>query len=102
MVKKLLLAFVFVELVMGANIFDRSCIPCHMRKRAPLKPIFFDYLLYYSSERAVKNAMVQNLLHPDKAHIIEKRLYRHRFREKTLRKALDIYWDRYKIFGKIK
>ena len=87
------------------NIFDQKCVPCHQKRGVGLKPIFFNYLLYHSSERRVKKAMKEFLLHPDpKKSLLPKKgkIYRHHFDPKTLDKALDIYWDRYKVIGKIK
>ena len=102
MAKKI--ALLFLCLALYADTFDRACVPCHQRRGVPLKPIFFDYLLYYSSERGVKGAMREFLLRPDpKKRLYKKgKLYRHRVDPDTLQKALDEYWERYKVIGKIK
>ena len=102
MVRSIVIVLLVAQLLASRDLFDRKCVPCHRRMHAPLKQIFFDYLLYYSSERATKEAMAQRLLHPDRFKPIEGRRFKHRFREPTLKKALDIYWERYKVFGKIK
>ncbi len=101
MAKKLIL---LLSLILWADTFEQACVPCHQRRAVPLKPIFFDYLLYYSSERGVKKAMRDFLLHPDPKKRLYKKgpIHRHRFDPKTLQKALDEYWERYKVIGKIK
>ncbi len=88
-----------------ANIFDSKCLPCHRRKKANLKVIFFNYLLYHSSERRVKKAMREFLLHPDpkkSLFVKDGSIYRHRIDPQILDQALKIYWERYKVIGKIK
>ena len=102
MAKKIaLLAFC---LILYGGTFEQACVPCHQKRGVPLKPIFFDYLLYYSSERGVKGAMREFLLHPDPKKRLYKKgpIHRHRFDPKTLQKALDEYWELYKVIGKIK
>ena len=99
-----IILFCFLTLF-AADLFDKQCVPCHKKRGIDLKPIFFNYLLYHSSKRRVKKAMKEFLLHPDpKKSLLPKKnkIYRHRFDPKTLDKALDIYWDRYKVIGKIK
>ncbi len=94
----------FLVLLAFANPFDRKCVPCHRKRKLPLKPIFFDYLLYHSSERLVKKAMREYLLHPDpkKSLVVGVKPYKHKIDPKELQKALDIYWERYKVIGKLK
>ncbi len=98
---KIVLALLLSTLL-WANIFDRKCEACHRRLHKPLKKIFFNYLLYHSSERRVIKAMKQNILHPDKKHNISKNLYKHSIKPNELDILLQIYWNRYKVIGKIK
>jgi len=87
-----------------ANLFDQKCENCHNRAALPLKPIFFDYLLHYSSERLVKEAMKEQLLHPDpKKSLVDKNnSYKHQIDPNEIDILLQIYWNRYKVIGKIR
>ncbi len=101
---KIVLQLLLALSLFGADVFVQKCVRCHTRRHLPLKPIFFDYLLYYSSERGVKKAMLRNLTQPDPKRMLVKnrKPYKHPFSQKTLRKALDIYWEKYKVIGKIR
>ncbi|WP_457594756.1 hypothetical protein [Hydrogenimonas sp.] len=74
-----------------------------------LEKFFFDYLLEYSSERQVKKALRRYLKHPKKKSSLaaEELVERYGLMPKTrlsdddLRRAIDIYWEKYKVFGKI-
>ena len=88
----------------GGDLFEDRCVKCHQSMGKPLKPIFFDYLLHYSSERRVKEAMREQLLHPDPSRSIlgKKEIYRHKVDPDELDILLQIYWNRYKVIGKIR
>ncbi len=94
----------FIAFWLFGSSFDQTCLPCHQKMNAPLKPIFFDYLLNYSSERRVKEAIKEFLLHPDpKKQLYKKqKLFIHTIDPQKLQKAIDEYWERYKVIGKIK
>ncbi len=103
MVKALLIALLTLSL--GANdLFDKRCEHCHNHINLSLKKIFFNYLIYYSSERRVKKAMKEQLLHPNpkKSLVNKKNLYKHTVDPNELDLFLQNYWNRYKVIGKIK
>jgi hypothetical protein len=93
-----------IALYAWANMFDHKCENCHNRVNLPLKPIFFDYLLHYSSERLVKKAMKRQLLRPDpkKSLVKKKNVYKHKIDPNEIDILLQIYWNRYKVIGKIR
>jgi hypothetical protein len=70
---------------------------------------FYRYLLKYSSEENLKNALSTYLKNPTKETTIlqEGLLNRFGIKEKTtlgdadLENAIDEYWDTYTIFGKL-
>ncbi|BCD62590.1 hypothetical protein NitYY0826_C1472 [Nitratiruptor sp. YY08-26] len=103
MVKVILCTFLSLQIVLSSD-FDTACLACHEKKNIPLKPIFFEYLLYYSSKSAILKATKEYLLHPT----LQKRLYKkappyqHKISQKRLDKLLEEYWERYKVIGKIK
>ncbi len=91
------------------NVYEQNCVPCHRRLPVTLERFFFDYLLQYSSEREVKKALRRYLKHPKKKNSLatEELVERYGLMPRTtlndddLRRAIDIYWERYKVFGKI-
>ncbi len=96
-------------LASDANVYERNCVKCHKNLSLPLEKFFFDYLLKYSSERRVKQALENYLRHPRKKASLstEEVLLRYGLMPKStlsnkdLEKAIDIYWERNKVFGKI-
>ena len=91
-------------------IYENNCLSCHKQLSFELKSVFFDYLLKYSSEEAVKYALVDYLKNPNKDISVMNKNYIRRFGIKNptdlndteLKMAIDYYWDKYKVFGKIK
>ena len=92
------------------KIYNENCMICHRQLSFNLKQIYFDYLLKYSSEKAVKLALIDYLKNPNKDTSVMPREYIRRFGlkkptlldDKELEMAVDYYWDRYKVFGKLK
>ncbi|WP_300366196.1 c-type cytochrome [Hydrogenimonas sp.] len=94
----------------GKNIYERNCVACHRKLPVALDKFFFNYLLKYSSERRVKEALQRFLKHPTKKKALasEELINQYGLMPKTelsdteLRRAIDTYWETYKVFGKIK
>jgi hypothetical protein len=93
-----------------ADVYERNCVACHKKLPVTLENFFFNYLLKYSSERKVKEALYAFLKHPTKKKALasEELIQRYglmpatRLNDTDLRKAIDTYWETYKVFGKIK
>ncbi|WP_456451102.1 hypothetical protein [Hydrogenimonas sp.] len=94
----------------GREVFERDCVACHKNLPVTLENFFFNYLLKYSSERRVKEALYSFIKNPTKKKALasEELIDRYGLMPKTrlsdteLRKAIDHYWETYKVFGKIK
>lgn len=92
------------------DIYETNCMKCHNKIPVSIDKYFYRYLLKYSSEKDVKKAMFEYLKNPSKEKTIMTESFIKRFgvKKKTklsnekLNEALDIYWDKYKIFGKLK
>ena len=92
------------------NIYEKNCVACHNRIPVSIDKYFYRYLLEYSSEKDVKEAMFLFLKNPtiEKSLMSESLIKRFGLKRKTklndadLLKALDIYWEEYKLFGKLK
>lgn len=95
--------------LMAENAYERNCIPCHSELPTDLKGMFKNYLLVYSGEETVKAALRHYMRYPS-SHIsvmpdifidtygIKEKLT---ISDKELREAIDIYWEKYKVFGKL-
>jgi len=92
------------------DIFERNCIPCHQELPASLQEMFKRYLLVYSSEINMKAGIKHFLLYPSKDISAMSDLFvdtvemkkKTSLSPKELDEAVDIYWDTYKVFDKLK
>ncbi len=109
MVKKILI-ICLLHVSIFAAIYTQNCIPCHTKMPVKIDKFFYRYLLKYSSEENLKNALISYLKNPTKEKTILQEGLQNRFgvKKKTilndedLKKAVDEYWDIYKVFGKLK
>lgn len=109
MVKILLIISILFSFSFG-TVYKNNCLKCHNKLPVSIDKYFYRYLLKYSSEREVKKAMTDYLKNPTKDTTIMPEAFIKRFgvKNKTklsdddLKKALDLYWEEYKVFGKLK
>jgi hypothetical protein len=93
----------------GGGSFDRNCVPCHRKERVPLRQTFMNALLIYSGERNMKAGLKYFLRHPSRETSVMGREYfrTHRLKKPStlsdpeLEEALDEYWERYKVIGRL-
>ena len=110
MVKKIVLSSLLVLTALNADVYQESCVKCHLKIPVSIDKYFYRYLLKYSSEREVKSEIIAYLKNPSKESSVMAEAFISRFgvKEQTsldaeeLREAVDIYWERYKVFGKLK
>ena len=92
------------------TVYEQNCIKCHRKLPVSIDKYFYRYLLKYSSEDRVKESMFRYLKKPSKDMTIMPEAFIKRFgvkkktklSDKKLYEALDIYWEKYKVFGKLK
>ncbi|WP_333802990.1 hypothetical protein [Sulfurospirillum sp.] len=111
MVKKALICLLFAS-CLGAKtgVYEKNCIPCHEDMAVKIDKFFYRYLLKYSSEVEVKRAMSHYLKNPkvENSILVDGLINRFGIKKKTtlsdaeLQEALDSYWDKYKVFDKLK
>jgi hypothetical protein len=85
-------------------------VACHRKLPATLQEMFKRYLLVYSGEKNVKAGIKHYLLYPNRDISVMSDLFIStygikeptRLDEKELDEAIDIYWDRFKVFDKLK
>lgn len=109
MARLILLLLISLNISFG-NVYENNCVKCHKKLPVTIDKYFYRYLLKYSSEANVKEAMTSYLKLPNKDTTIMPKAFIKRFgikkktklNDKELEKALDIYWEKYKVFGKLK
>ena len=92
------------------NIYTKNCVSCHSKIPVSIDKYFYRYLLKYSSQKSVSKAMFDYLKNPNEKKSIMPNAFIKRFgiKKKTklndveLKEALSIYWEKYKVFGKLK
>lgn len=110
MVKSLTLAIILISNIYSKDIYERNCVPCHEELPTSLQKMFMRYLLVYGTEENMKIGIKHYLKHPSKdismmfdifieSYGIKKRTS---LTQKELDKAIDIYWDKFKVFGKLR
>ncbi len=108
MVKKVLLSLLLV-LGVQANIYEKNCVKCHEKLPVSIDKYFYKYLLIYSSQNDMKHAIINYLKVPIKETTVMSDSFISRFgvkkmttlNEKELQEAVEFYWQRYKVFGKL-
>jgi len=103
-------AVLAVSLCPGAGSFERHCVPCHRQERVPLRQTFMNALLIYSGEKNMKAGLRYFLRHPSiETSVMGKAYFRtHRLKapspldDRALDEALDEFWERYKVIGRLK
>lgn len=92
------------------DIYERNCVSCHQKFPATLHEMFKHYLLVYSGERNVKAGIKHYLQYPSKDITVMSKLFidsypiKHKttLSSKELDEVITIYWDKYKVFGRLK
>lgn len=111
MVKNIVLVFLLaLNIQAEKNIYESNCFACHKQLSFNLEKIFFRYLLKYSDEVSVKSALIDFLKQPNSDTSVMSKEYTRSFglkqkselSEVELKEAIDIYWEKYTVLGKIK
>jgi hypothetical protein len=110
MVKSIVWVLLFLSMLNAEDVFERNCVTCHQALPATLQEMFKRYLLIYSSETNVKAGVKHYLRYPSKDISAMSDLFvdTYGIKEATklspeeLDEAVDTYWEKYKVFGKLK
>ena len=110
MVKKIVLTLSLVFCFANADVYEKNCVTCHKQLPVSIEKYFYKYLLIYSSETDMKNAIISYLKYPAKETTVMSDAFINRFgikkksklSEDELKEAVDVYWQKYKVFGKLK
>lgn len=91
------------------NTYERNCLACHQDLPISLEKMFMKYLAVYGGEKNLKAGLKHYLQYPSTHLSVMSSLFLsiHKTKEKTslrpkeIDKALDIYWEKYKVFGRL-
>jgi len=98
------------NIIYAQDVFERNCVACHKKLPATLQEMFKRYLLVYSSETNMKMGIKHYLKYPLKDISAMSGLFVETYgikkqttlSSKELDEAVDIYWEKYKVFEKLK
>jgi hypothetical protein len=110
MVRKILLYLFLTISIFGVDTYDRFCVDCHRNLPTSLQEMFKHYLLVYGGEKNMKAGIKHYLKYPTKDISVMSDLFisNYGIKNKTtlsedeLVKAIDIYWNKFKVFEKLK
>jgi len=108
--KTILILVTSSTLLFSSDIFEQKCVPCHKTLPTSLEEMFKSYLLIYSSERFVKAGLKHYLHNPSRSISVMSDLFIDTYgikkpttlSDKELDEAIDIYWEKFKVFDKLK
>ena len=109
MVKKIVVILSLSAVLLNADIYETNCVSCHNKLPVSIDKYFYRYLLKYSSEREVKEAMLKYLQSPSKEASVMGESFLSRFGVKkksslsnaNLKISINIYWAKYNVFEKL-
>jgi len=109
MVKIIILVGILYSNIFATDVYERICVECHKTLPASLQEMFKRYLLVYSSESNVKAGIKHYLMYPSKGISTMSNLFidtygikkRTQLNKEELNEAVDSYWEKYKVFGKL-
>ncbi len=110
MVKKLVLFLVLTLELFSDNTYTRNCIECHKYLPVTLQQMFKEYLQTYSGEENLKAGLKHYLKYPSKSISVMSKLFidsygikkRTALNDEELDEAIHIYWEKFKVFDKLK
>jgi len=110
MVKKMMVFLFLFSIGSAEDIYEHNCIPCHTNLPTSLQQMFKEYLLVYSGEQNVKAGIKHYLQYPSRSISVMSELFIDNFGIKKksslspeeLDEAVNIYWEKFKVFNKLK
>jgi len=110
MVKQILILLMLITHLHASDAYERNCVGCHRNLPTSLQRMFMNYLLVYGGEKNMKAGLKHYLQYPSKHISVMSDLFiaNYGIKGKTmlssdeLDEILDIYWDKFKVFDKLK
>jgi len=110
MVKYVVIVLVLCTNIYAQNAYERHCVECHKTLPTTLQRMFMNYLVVYGGERNMKAGLKHYLMNPSKHISVMSDLFIENYgiKDKTtlnsdeLDNVIDIYWNNFKVFDKLK
>lgn len=110
MVKFLLIIAMAYNILSAEDLYEKNCVGCHKELPTSLQRMFMNYLLVYGGEKNLKAGLKHYLQYPSKHISVMSDLFIENYgiKKKTTLKSevldeiLDIYWEKFKVFDKLK
>ena len=110
MVKQMVILIVLCTNIIAQNAYERECVACHKELPTTLQRMFMNYLVVYGGEENMKAGIKHYLMYPSKHITVMSDLFIENYgiKNKTtlssdeLDKVIDIYWNNFKVFDKLK
>ena len=110
MVRKIVILLMLLTHLHASDAYERNCVGCHRDLPTSLQRMFMNYLLVYGGEKNMKAGLKHYLQYPSKHISVMSDLFiaNYGIKSKTtlssaeLDEILDIYWDKFKVFDKLK
>ena len=92
------------------DIYEDNCVECHKDLPTSLQRMYMNYLLVYGGEKNMKAGLKHYLKYPSKHITVMSNLFidnygikkKTNLSNKEIDEALDIYWNKFKVFDKLK
>ena len=100
----------FSSILFSQDAYERHCVECHKPLPTTLQRMFMNYLQVYGGEQNMKAGLKHYLMYPSKHISVMSDLFIENYgiKNKTklsndeLDKVIDIYWNKFKVFDKLK
>jgi len=111
MIKTIIILTLFsLSQLWAQDAYERNCVGCHKDLPTTLQQMFKEYLLIYSGEENVKAGLKHYLRYPSQSISVMSELFidtygikkKSTLNKKELNEAINIYWDKFKVFDKLK
>jgi len=110
MVKIILICILIFSGLFAQDAYERNCVGCHKNLPTSLQRMFMNYLLVYGGEKNMKAGLKHYLQYPSKHISVMSKLFidnygikkKTRLNSQELDTILDIYWNKFKVFDKLK
>jgi hypothetical protein len=108
--KYLLVVFLYtVSYIDASDAFEQHCVPCHKQMNISLQKTFMKALLVYGGKENMKAGLAYYFKNPhiNTSVMDEEFIQKNGIKQpieidqEQLEEALDIYWKRYTVIGKL-
>jgi hypothetical protein len=101
---------ILITLTLNANELEQNCLKCHIKNQLPTNLIYKRYLMKYSTKNNMKTAIFNYLKNPKIQNSIMPKQFFIKFKiknnikldDKTLKRDIDLFLEKYDIKKRLK